>query len=113
MYADTLIGPPGSRGKSSRGRGKERYSRQIDELDYIVPRGGYYFEVCCCEHSLCIVEQACSASVHMRKHRTPIDLMVSRSMMIEMSGILRGVTNSKVRPGSRFICSPLGTQHAT
>ncbi|CAL8462575.1 g2108 [Coccomyxa elongata] len=44
MYADTLIGPPGSRGRSSGGKGKERYSRQVDELDYIVPRGGYYFE---------------------------------------------------------------------
>ncbi|BDA46442.1 hypothetical protein COCOBI_08-5350 [Coccomyxa sp. Obi] len=44
MYADTLIGPPGSRGRNSAGKGKERYSRQVDELDYIVPRGGYYFE---------------------------------------------------------------------
>ncbi len=48
MYADTLDpdrGAPGPRNKGPGGRGNERYSRQIDELDYIVPRGGYYFEV--------------------------------------------------------------------
>lgn len=27
------------------GRKQERYTRIVDELDYIVPRGGYYFEV--------------------------------------------------------------------
>ncbi len=49
MYADTLSAPPSTQGRSSGGRGNERYSRQVDELDYIVPRGGYYFEVCHCE----------------------------------------------------------------
>lgn len=48
MYADSLApdrGAPGFRNRGPGGKPNERYSRQIDELDYIVPRGGYYFEV--------------------------------------------------------------------
>lgn len=113
MYADTLIGPPGSRGRSSGGKGKERYSRQVDELDYIVPRGGYYFEVCCCKHLFLHRGARGSSSVHIRKQDAPVDLTSSCSMMTEISGILKGATNSKVRPGSRSIVLPLAVSIQT
>jgi hypothetical protein len=48
MYSDNSILDRWGATDTSRGpagRRPERYSRQIDELDYIVPRGGYYFEV--------------------------------------------------------------------
>lgn len=47
MYSDNVIAdlkPPSFQNRIF-GKGNERYSRQVDELDYIVPRGGYYFEV--------------------------------------------------------------------
>jgi hypothetical protein len=52
MYADGVLGDRWGASSNAAAtarapgvRRQERYERQIDELDYIVPRGGYYFEV--------------------------------------------------------------------
>ena len=42
MYSDNASN---DRWGAAASKGPQRYSREVDELDYIVPRGGYYFEV--------------------------------------------------------------------
>lgn len=51
MYSDP--GPGDRWGSGGGGKGPQRYAREVNELDYITPRGGYYFEAWLSCFALC------------------------------------------------------------